>query len=798
MTTPERSEDPQPEELVRAIADSVIGDETVLDGPFGPRRLVYADHTASGRSLSFVEDFIRDRVLPTYANTHTESSATGLATTRLREDARSIIRQAAGAGDDTAVIFCGSGTTAAIDKLIGILELRLPAGLDDRYRLSERIPAAERPVVLVGPYEHHSNEISWRETIADVVEVPADADGHVDLGALEAELVRYADRPLRIGSFSAASNVTGILTDTTAVATLLHRHGALAFFDYAAAAPYVPIEMDGRPGPDGGPDPTTAKDAVFFSPHKFIGGPGTPGVLLVRRSLARNRVPVVPGGGTVSFVTPAGHAYLTDVEHREEGGTPAIVESIRAGIVMRLREQVGADLIRRREDDLVRRALERWRANPAITILADTGADRLAILSFTVAAPSGQQLHHNFVVALLNDLFGIQTRGGCSCAGPYGHRLLGIDEDRSHRFTDAVTAGCSGLKPGWVRVTLPYYLSPQTADFVIEAVDLVATHGWRLLGQYRFEPETGLWWHRDARPQAPFRLTEIRFTGSGRILAPQAAPPGRAPDPLVCLAEARTILSSAPIRDDDGPARHGACARPDLEWFATGRADDDRLPAWRHPLVVVAHPDDESFGLGALLASFVDDGARPTVVCLTHGEASTLHGTAGDLRTVREAELRTAAAALGDVHVVLLDEPDGRLAESDHRPLTEAVAQVAQDAGSDGVLVFDLGGVTGHPDHDAATRIALDAAGPLGLDVLAWTLPEDVARTLNAELGTGFVGRPEDEVDLVVAVPRDRQLAAVRAHPSQAVPGSALWRRLELLDDREHLRWLRHDGDRRG
>jgi LmbE family N-acetylglucosaminyl deacetylase len=533
---------------------------------------------------------------------------------------------------------------------------------------------------------------------------------------------------------------------------------------------------------------------VFFSPHKFIGGPGTPGVLLIRRSLARNRVPVVPGGGTVSFVTPQGHAYLTDVEHREEGGTPAIVESIRAGIVMRLWQAVGPDLIRREEEDLVRRALERWRANPAIRILADTGADRLAILSFTVSAPSGQQLHHNFVVALLNDLFGIQSRGGCSCAGPYGHRLLGIDEERSHRFTDAVTAGCSGLKPGWVRVTLPYYLPPETADFVIAAVDLVARHGWRLLGLYRFEPETGLWWHRDARPHAPFRLTDIGFDGTGQILLPAADPPGAAPDLQACLTEAETILTSAVPVEGTEAALHGACARPELAWFAQGHRRSDRLPAWRHPLVVVAHPDDESFGLGALLTSFVDDGAAPTVVCLTHGEASTLHGIDGDLRTIREAELRAAAAILGDLRVVLLDEPDGHVAESDHRQLTAAVACAAREAGSDGILVFDLGGITGHPDHEAATRIALTAAGELGLDVLAWTLPEAVAATMNAELGTGFVGRADQDIDLVVTVARERQRAAVRAHPSQAVPGSALWRRLELLGDREHLRWLMHLG----
>lgn len=550
-----------PQSIVEQIRESIIGARNEIEGPFGQRLVTYADYTASGRCLSFIEDFIRDHVMPYYANTHTESSGTGMQTGRFREQAREIIARVSGCTDDDVVIFCGSGATAAVNKLIDILGLRIPQELAERYELLDKIPADERPVVFIGPYEHHSNELPWRESIADVVVIDEDDDGKPDQELLIKELERYRDRPLLIGSFSAASNVTGIGARTQQLSSILHEHGALSFWDFAAAAPYVNVEMN--PKSD---DASNYKDAMFISPHKFIGGPGTPGLLIVKRALLKNRVPTQPGGGTVAYVGLTDHRYLDDPIEREEGGTPDIIGAIRAGLVFQLKEAVGNEVIRDLEDKHIKRAIEHWGKNPNIRILGNPEGWRLSIVSFLVRYKQ-QYLHHNFVASLLNDLFGLQVRGGCSCAGPYGHRLLDIDLVQSEAFHREIVRGCEGIKPGWTRVNFNYFMSDEEYQYVLDAIDFVATEGWKFLPLYQFCGDSGMWRHREWRPTGGMRLDEVRYVG-GTLTYPHrhAEAQGSCYDEY--LAHAKRLLKDLESSKIEVP--EGVRANDDFEalrWF---------------------------------------------------------------------------------------------------------------------------------------------------------------------------------------------------------------------------------------
>lgn len=537
--------------LLERIRKAVIGQRQPIATPFGGKPLVYADYTASGRSLDFVEDYIREQVLPYYANTHTETSFTGAHTTNLREAARNQVRRAVNGGIDDKVIFCGSGATAAINKLIDVMNLRLPAELDARCQLSAQLPAEERPVVFIGPYEHHSNELPWRESIAELEPIPLDARGCIDLEALASALQRHAHRSLLIGSFSAASNVTGIKSDVVAITRLLKAHGALACWDYAAAGPYVNIDMNGE----------YPLDAVFLSPHKFVGGPGTPGILVAKSALLRNRVPAMVGGGTVIYVTPEDHVYSRDVERREEGGTPAIVESIRAGLVFSLQQAVGTDTIQARESVLAERAMVRLRASPNIEVLGSHEAPRLPIF-FLRFRHGERDLHYGFVVALLNDLFGIQARGGCSCAGPYAHVLLGLDMAYSKQLEAAISAGASVLRPGWVRLNFNYFIDDEEFEYLLRALELVAEHGWRMLPSYQVDTAHGVWRFQGCAGVRPDPLADRSW------LEPRAA---EAPSPAPLSLMQQLELAEHELTREDRPTTASTLtlspAHEQLRWF---------------------------------------------------------------------------------------------------------------------------------------------------------------------------------------------------------------------------------------
>ncbi len=456
---------------LKYLRDNLIGNDSEIETPFGKKRRVYFDYIASGVSFGPIEDQINGRVLPHMANTHTESNTSGRRMTYLVEDAYRQISSGLGADDRDVVIFTGAGSTAAINRIILAMGLRIPDQIASVVNCESCFSDEMRPIIFRSMMEHHSNDIAWRETMGETRFVGFDKSGRIDWRDLERQLKDpdVASRPLRIGTFSAGSNVTGILNDVDPLAQVMHDHGGYAFFDYAAAAPYVPIDM--HPGDDD----SRRKDAVFISTHKFIGGPQTPGLLAANRDLFTSKVPVEPGGGTVLYTSPWDHRYLSDVKLREAGGTPPIVQIIRTGLVFQLKEYLGPDLLLRAEHVLVSHAMNRLQANDSLTLLGDPDTARLGV--FSIIFQDGE-LHHNLAVRLLNDRFGIQVRAGCMCAGTYGHELLGIEQQTSEDIRRALDDGALWTKPGWLRISVSPATRIQDLDFLLDALDTIAKD-WR-------------------------------------------------------------------------------------------------------------------------------------------------------------------------------------------------------------------------------------------------------------------------------------------------------------------------------
>ena len=462
---------------VSILRDGLIGAQAEVDGPFGPKRLVYADYVASGRALKQVEHFILEEVLPYYANSHTEASYCGGMMTRLRRAARAVIAECCGADRDHAVIFAGSGATAGINRLVNLLGV------------SKALAAGRSVCVIIGPYEHHSNILPWRESGATIVEIAEGADGGPD-PALLAEALENTTADLVVCSFSAASNVTGITTDVAALTRIAKAAGAKIVWDYAGAGPYVPIAMTPAPG--------APIDAIVVSPHKFIGGPGASGILIVRHDAVVVTKPSWPGGGTVKFVSPTGHDYSDSLESREEAGTPNVIGDIRAALAFLVKDAIGADRMRQRNEELTQQALAAWRDMPEIELLGSRLMRRLPIFSFRIRNPKGGYVHQQLVTRLLSDRFGIQARGGCACAGPYVHRLLSIDADASQRMRQEILAGNEIEKPGFTRLNLSVLLSDEKVAFILQSVAQLAREAPSLEAHYTFDPARAIFSPRAA------------------------------------------------------------------------------------------------------------------------------------------------------------------------------------------------------------------------------------------------------------------------------------------------------------
>ncbi|MEM1065617.1 MAG: aminotransferase class V-fold PLP-dependent enzyme [Pseudomonadota bacterium] len=468
-------------DVVEHLKAGLIGEDAVVEGPYGPKRMIYADYVASGRALRQIEAVVMEDFLPHYANSHTEASSNGATMTRLRRAARAIIAKACRATDDHAVIFSGNGATQGLNRLVHL------------FGLPQMVRCGARPLVILGPYEHHSNILPWRESGAEVVALPEAEDGGPDRSALDTVLARAGGRPV-IGAFSAASNVTGILSDVAGLTAQLKAAGAHVVWDYAGGGPYLPINM--CPGAD------AAIDAVVISPHKFVGGPQASGVLIVRKDAVAATQPTLSGGGTVRFVSPAAHDYATSLEAREEAGTPNVIGDLRAALCFQVKSAVGQAHITARNERNIALALTRWRECSNLELLGNLTCPRLPIFSFRVRDGRGGFVHQQLLTRLLSDRFGIQARGGCACAGPYVHGLLGIDANMSEKMRASILAGNEIEKPGFVRLNFGYLASDAEVETIIGAVDELSEHAADWAKDYTADPATAIF-----SPTSPQRLS---------------------------------------------------------------------------------------------------------------------------------------------------------------------------------------------------------------------------------------------------------------------------------------------------
>lgn len=451
-----------PEDLetyFKPFRDQIVGIDQTFESPYGEQKIIYADWTASGRLYEPIEEKISKTIGPYVANTHTETSVTGSTMTRAYHEARNIIKRHVNASEDDVLLTVGTGMTGAINKFQRILGLKIAENLKDH----TRVPDEKRPIIFVSHMEHHSNQTSWLETIADVAVIPSGNDGLPSLTSLEELLQQHNDRPIKIAAITGCSNVTGIQTNYHNIARLMHQNNGLCFVDFACSAPYVNIDMHPE-------NPDDYLDAITFSPHKFLGGPGASGVLIFNKKLYKNLVPDNPGGGTVRYTNPWGdHDYIDDIETREDGGTPGFLQAIRIALAIKLKETMGVDKILAREHELSEIIFSKLSKIENLSILAAEHQDRLGVFSFFI-----EHAHYNLIVKLLNDRFGIQTRGGCSCAGTYGHFLLNVDQATSKSIEQKILEGCLIERPGWVRMSIHPTMTNAEAHFICNAIAQVA------------------------------------------------------------------------------------------------------------------------------------------------------------------------------------------------------------------------------------------------------------------------------------------------------------------------------------